>query len=74
MTIHVSLNSLKPPLTANTAPTRSATVDGSRGLHVYICQMTSAPDFTLLDQGGEPWTLSDQRGHAVVMLFLRGDW
>jgi peroxiredoxin len=43
-------------------------------LHVYIGQMTIAPDFTLLDQGGEPWTLSDQRGHAVVMLFLRGDW
>jgi peroxiredoxin len=43
-------------------------------LHVYIGQMTSAPDFTLLDQGNEPWTLSDQRGDAVVMLFLRGDW
>jgi peroxiredoxin len=40
----------------------------------YIGQMTSAPNFTLLDQGGEPWTLSDQNGHAVVMLFLRGDW
>jgi peroxiredoxin len=40
----------------------------------YIGQMTSSPNFTLLDQGGEPWTLSDQNGHAVVMLFLRGDW
>ena len=36
--------------------------------------MADAPDFTLLDQAGEPWTLGDQRGHAVVLLFLRGDW
>ena len=34
----------------------------------------TAPDFTLLDQSGEPWTLSDNRGKAVVLLFLRGDW
>lgn len=34
----------------------------------------TAPDFTLLDQGGKPWTLSDHRGRAVLLLFLRGDW
>jgi peroxiredoxin len=34
----------------------------------------TAPDFTLFDQGGAPWTLSDHRGTAVVLLFLRGDW
>ncbi|MBT8200833.1 MAG: peroxiredoxin family protein [Acidimicrobiia bacterium] len=34
----------------------------------------TAPDFTLLDQAGEPWTLSAHRGSAVVLLFLRGDW
>jgi peroxiredoxin len=33
-----------------------------------------SPDFTLLDQAGAPWTLSDHRGHAVVLFFLRGDW
>jgi len=36
--------------------------------------MTPAPDFTLLDQAGVPWILSDHRGVAVVLLFLRGDW
>jgi peroxiredoxin len=36
--------------------------------------MKPAHDFTLLDQAGEPWTLSDHRGHGVVVLFLRGDW
>ena len=36
--------------------------------------MSSAPDFTLLDQAGNPWTLSEQRGRGVVLLFLRGDW
>jgi peroxiredoxin len=36
--------------------------------------LMTAPDFTLLDQAGEPWTLSDQRGSAVVLYFLRGDW
>ncbi len=34
----------------------------------------TAPDFTLLDQAGETWTLSDHRGTAVMLLFLRGDW
>jgi peroxiredoxin len=33
-----------------------------------------SPDFTLLDQARAPWTLSDHRGQAVVLLFLRGDW
>jgi hypothetical protein len=43
-------------------------------LYVYTCWVTKAPDFTVLDQSGEPWSLADQRGHAVVLLFLRGDW
>jgi peroxiredoxin len=34
----------------------------------------AAPDFTLIDQANTPWTLSDHRGKAVVLLFLRGDW
>lgn len=36
--------------------------------------MTAAPDFTLRDQAGDPWTLSDHVGHGVVLLFMRGDW
>jgi len=36
--------------------------------------MSEVPNFTLLDQAGEPWTLSEQRGQAVDLLFLRGDW
>ena len=30
---------------------------------------TAAPDFTLLDDRGRPWTLSAQRGHPVVLDF-----
>ncbi|HLT48172.1 MAG TPA: peroxiredoxin [Rubricoccaceae bacterium] len=31
-----------------------------------------APDFTLYDDERRPWTLSDHRGHAVVLLFFPG--
>jgi len=30
---------------------------------------TAAPDFTLRDDGGSPWTLSQQHGKAVVLTF-----
>lgn len=33
-----------------------------------------APDFTLPDQAGIPWTLSGHRDGATLLLFLRGDW
>jgi peroxiredoxin len=33
-----------------------------------------APDFTLPDQAGKPWTLSDTRGDAAILFFMRGDW
>ena len=33
-----------------------------------------APDFTLHDATGAPFTLSDQRGHKVVLYFYRGYW
>ena len=32
----------------------------------------SAPDFTLFDDERTPWTLSDHRGHAIVLLFFPG--
>jgi len=35
---------------------------------------TSAPDFTLQDQEGKAFHLSDQRGHSVVLTFYRGYW
>ncbi len=33
-----------------------------------------APDFTLTDQHGDPWSLSEHLDAAVLVLFLRGDW
>lgn len=33
-----------------------------------------APDFTLSDQNGSPFRLSDQRGKAVLLIFYRGYW
>lgn len=33
-----------------------------------------APDFTLTDQSGSPWTLSEHLDTARVIVFLRGDW
>jgi peroxiredoxin len=33
-----------------------------------------APDFTLRDQDGKKVTLSDLRGHAVVLVFYPLDW
>jgi peroxiredoxin Q/BCP len=32
-----------------------------------------APDFSLTDQKGDPWKLSDYRGRVVVLLFYPGD-
>ena len=31
-------------------------------------------DYTLTDQAAATWRLSDQRGAAAVLVFLRGDW
>ena len=33
-----------------------------------------APDFTLKDQDGKGFRLSDQRGHSVLLYFYRGYW
>jgi cytochrome oxidase Cu insertion factor (SCO1/SenC/PrrC family) len=33
-----------------------------------------APDFTLKDQDGKEFRLSDQRGHSVLLYFYRGYW
>lgn len=32
------------------------------------------PDFTLTDQAGDDWTLSDHLDSAMVLVFFRGDW
>lgn len=34
----------------------------------------AVPDFTLLDQSGRPWTLSEHRDAAALLVFTRGDW
>ena len=34
----------------------------------------AAPDFTLNDQDGHPFRLSDQRGTPIVLIFYRGYW
>jgi hypothetical protein len=31
-------------------------------------------DFTLDDEDGRPWRLSERLGDPVGLLFLRGDW
>jgi peroxiredoxin len=36
--------------------------------------IVTAPDFTLTDQSGADWTLSDHRDAAVLLVFYRGDW
>jgi hypothetical protein len=33
-----------------------------------------ATDFTLLDQKGVPWALSEHLDTARIVVFLRGDW
>jgi peroxiredoxin len=33
-----------------------------------------APDFTVPDQAGRPWTLSEYLDAAAVLVFYRGDW
>ena len=35
---------------------------------------SEAPDFTLLDQSGTEWTLTDHLDAGVILFFLRGDW
>lgn len=41
-----------------------------------ITQATNqpAPDFTLRDAEGNPFTLASQHGHNVVLYFYRGYW
>ncbi|MBI3949317.1 MAG: redoxin domain-containing protein [Acidobacteria bacterium] len=39
-----------------------------------VLSLTVAPDFTLMDQRGQPVRLSDYRGKKVVIAFYRGYW
>lgn len=34
----------------------------------------AVPDFTVTDQGGRAWTLSDHLDAGLVLVTLRGDW
>ena len=39
-----------------------------------FASLQPAPDFTLNDQDGNPFTLSNLRGSRVVLVFYRGYW
>ncbi len=34
----------------------------------------AAPEFTLLDLGGDEWRLSDQPEETLVLSWIRGEW
>jgi protein SCO1/2 len=38
-------------------------------LHILLPSGPAAPDFTLTDQDGRPYTLSAHRGHAIALFF-----
>lgn len=40
----------------------------------FFADLQPAPDFTLNDQDGRPFTLSNLRGSRVVLVFYRGYW
>jgi peroxiredoxin len=42
---------------------------GEKTEQSYLGKTLRAPDFTLLDKDGKPWTLSAQRGKTVVLNF-----
>jgi cytochrome oxidase Cu insertion factor (SCO1/SenC/PrrC family) len=39
-----------------------------------FASLQTAPDFTLNDQDGRPFTLSSQHGSRVILIFYRGYW
>jgi cytochrome oxidase Cu insertion factor (SCO1/SenC/PrrC family) len=41
---------------------------------IVVTTRQRVPDFTLSDAQGNPFTLSSQRGHKVVLYFYRGYW
>lgn len=49
-----------------------AAVPAAALYHSYANRANLAPDFTLTDQTGQPFTLSRQRGHAVALFFGYG--
>ena len=44
-------------------------MEGKGGFPHYLGSRLSAPDFTLPQRSGEPWTLSEHRGKVIVMNF-----
>jgi hypothetical protein len=61
MTVHPTVPGDRP-----IAPVRANLIRGYPGL--------VPADFTLIDQSGTPWTLSDHLDAAAMLVFLRGDW
>jgi protein SCO1/2 len=49
-----------------------AAIPGVALYHSFANRANLAPDFTLIDQTGRPFTLSQQRGHAVALFFGYG--
>ena len=44
-------------------------MDGQGGVPHYLGASLLAPEFTLPEQGGGEWTMSEQRGKVIVMNF-----
>ncbi len=58
------------------APLRNAAAETAAARSVPVGVGDLAPDFTLLDQDGQPHTLSGAlaKQDAVVLVFYRGHW
>src|SRR5688572_27361151 len=56
-------------ITINTLPTGRVSASSETNMNIG----EQAPDFALRDGEGNNWTLSDQRGKTVVLLFYPGD-
>jgi cytochrome oxidase Cu insertion factor (SCO1/SenC/PrrC family) len=73
------LRRFRIPLIVATVLLAGAVIFVARQMRVPKPQSTfvegqPAPDFTLNDQDGRPFRLSDQRGAGVVLIFYRGYW
>lgn len=49
---------------------RRRSLRGNRRWEVVV----AVPDFTVVDQNGDDWTLGQHLDTARLIVFLRGDW